>query len=212
MKLNLSLLVLALACISVAHAQTEKGTKTLGLSVSYSSQETENANWESKTKLKYFGIGPTFSYFISDKLDIGAGLSYSWEDHNQDAEGAFYNNQEAKWYGASVFLRKHIMFSDQFGLRTGPFAIFGKGESTMYFDDSSTRNLTTNNFQGGLNLGIEYFPTKRIGIAANLASLSYSYSKEKIEQTTESVTKTNSFGLDVTNGLNLSIFLVFGGK
>ncbi|MGV3706305.1 MAG: hypothetical protein ACO1NU_13095 [Arcticibacter sp.] len=114
--------------------------------------------------------------------------------------------------GASVFLRKHIMLSEQFGIRTGPFVTFTKGESTQAYSNDADNTVKSNSFSGGVNLGIEYFPVKRIGIAANLASLSYGHSRMKQQQGTREVTKVNSFAFDVTNGLNLSVFLIFGGN
>lgn len=212
MKLNQLLLVLAFACISVAHAQTEKGTKTLGLSFNYSTEKRDNSDSPGEDKFTFYGIGPTFSYFIADHLDLGASLNYQHSKYKYASQNAFLSSQEAQVYQATVFLRKHIMFFDQFGLRTGPFASFSAGNSDEFFQDGQKRIVNTKEFRGGLNLGIEYFPTKKIGIAANLATLSYSHLREDVDNGRESLDKTNSFNLDVTNGLNLSIFLVLGAK
>lgn len=211
MKLNLLLLVLALACTSVARAQTEKGTKNLGFSFGYSTEKNSFGGSGQKQKRTDFDIGPTFSYFIADRLDLGASLGYFRIEQDYQGSNSYSNGSSMDQVGASVFLRKHIMLSDQFGIRTGPFAAFTTGESTQDNANEVDYTVKSKSFSGGLNLGIEYFPTKRIGIAANLVSLSYGHSRSE-QQGTQQVTKVNSFNLNVTNGLNLSIFLVFGGN
>lgn len=211
MKLNLSLLVLALACISVARAQTEKGTKTLGFSVNYSTQKNDR-DGITEEKITSFGVGPSFSYFVKDRLEVGASLNYFREDREYEGQNRSMNTLEGQQFGATVFLQKHIMFSEQFGIRTGPFASLFNGDSEAFYFNGPTQEATSKGFRGGLNFGIEYFPVKNIGIAANLATLSYNHTKEEIKGTTGTVSKINSFELDLTNGLNLSIFLVFGAK
>lgn len=211
MKLNLSLLVLALASISVARAQTEKGAKTLGFSVNYSTQKNYR-DGITEEKMTYFGIGPSFSFFVKDRLEIGTSLSYFHENRDYEGQNSYVSALKGQQFGLSVFLQKHIMLSEQFGIRTGPYASIFSGDSESSYPTEPKREMTSKGFRGGLNLGIEYFPVKNIGIAANLASLSYTHTKEEVKGTTETVSKINSFGLDVTNGLNLSIFLVFGAK
>src|SRR5690606_21734988 len=143
-----------------------------------------------------------------DRLEIGASLNYS--SNEQDFEQQ--NSIESKQFGATIFLQKHIMFSEQFGIRTGPFASFLRGDSETDFPTQPKQQTTSNGFSGGLNFGIEYFPVKNIGIAANLATLSYDHMKQEVKGISGTNRKVNSFGLDVTNGLNLSVFLVFGAK
>lgn len=211
MKLNLSLLVLALACMSVAHAQTEKGTKTLGFSVNYAKEKNDRGG-EPERKTTSFGLGPSFSYFMKDKLEIGASLNYFNSDYEFLQQNNYMNGLKDQQFGATIFLQKHFMFSEQFGIRTGPFASFINGNSESDYPDQPKQETTSKGFRTGLNLGIEYFPVKSIGIAANLATLSYNHMKQEVKGTTETNSKINSFELDVTNGLNLSIFFVFGAK
>lgn len=216
MKLNLSLLVLALACMSVARAQTEQGTKTLGLSLGYQKQTIESDPGTSEIEYKVFQFGPGFGYFIKDKLEIGGNLLYSFQKQLQDSGPNYYSKSETKQYGATIFLQKHIMFSDQFGVRTGPFLSYIHGENEQFYNGQMTntqkQTSSTNTYQGGLNLGLEYFPSKRIGIAANLASLSYSHFKRENEYNAGSTEKGNSVDLTLTNALNLSVFWIFGAK
>jgi hypothetical protein len=104
------------------------------------------------------------------------------------------------------------MFSEHFGIRTGPFASLFSGDSETVYPNQPKQEMTSKGFSGGLNMGIEYFPVKSIGLAANLATISYNHTKQEVKGVPGAVNKINSFDLDVTNGLNLSIFLVFGAK
>lgn len=197
--------------MSVARAQTEKGTKTLGFSAHYSTQKNDR-DGATEEKMTYFGIGPSFSYFIKDRLEIGASLNYVNEDRAYSGEDPYMNSRKGQHFGATIFLQKHIMFSEQFGIRTGPFASLLSGDSEVFYGKEPKQEMTSKGFRGGLNFGIEYFPVKNIGIAANLATLSYNHSKEEIKSAPGTVSKINSFEFDLTNGLNLSIFFVFGAK
>src|SRR3569833_1447028 len=78
------ILIAALLGISqLSIAQTERGSQTLGLNLSYSgtsySDNTFNnsnfANSYSKVKNTSFALGPLYSYFIADRVDLRTSFS-----------------------------------------------------------------------------------------------------------------------------------------
>ncbi len=83
MNKNLIVCAALLFAFKISYAQTEKGTQTLGLdfgaSRSTSNQTINTANNSAESvgsAITNFTFGPNYSYFIADKLDIGAALSY----------------------------------------------------------------------------------------------------------------------------------------
>ena len=83
---KLLLLTFAVVTIQAAKAQTEKGSQNLGATFQVSTstsnsrsfnQVTNSYGDNSKGKATTYGISPNYSYFIADKLDLGASLGYS---------------------------------------------------------------------------------------------------------------------------------------
>lgn len=221
MKKTLSLFVLAFAGLNIAYAQTEQGTKNLGLNLSYHStnQKSFVTNYldnldneiysQKQTSSNYF-IGPSFSYFIANKLEMGVSAIYGYDKYKVDYSNdpkieQLYTDYEVKQnsYIGTFFLRKYVMFTEQLGLRTGPYISYSYSKTTS---DTGNEN-SYKSYIGGIDLGIEYFPIKKLGIAANLADISYHHSKQDLSDSNE--TKSNTFGFSLTNSLNLSLVWVF---
>lgn len=219
MKKILLVFLLAVAGVCTTYAQTEKGTTHLGLNLSYSSDKTESNTFNAsdnsydlyESKVNSFSLGPSFSYFIADKLEMGVGVGYT--NSTQKSEGRSISNHELKQhlYFASAFLRKHIMFSSQFGLRTGPYVSYNYLSSKSIYEDQADQKQNINAYTAGVNLGVEYFPIKKLGIAANLVDLSYDHSKLEYEDF-GTYSKSDSFNFSFVSSLNLSIFYVFAKK
>jgi len=225
MKKSLFLITAFLFAFQLSNAQTEKGTQNLGINLgaSYSTSQdfviniSDNSTYTLNSKISSFDIGPNYSYFIADKLDIGINLSYnnsiyknSTDDPNAGyvARTSFYN------YGGNIFIRKYYMYKNKIGLRTGAFIGYMKGNSTATNSSSlssyDSRN-TSNDYFGGLKLDIVYYPVKRIGVSAALANLSYDHSK--IDNGAQG--HQHGDGLNfyfINNGLSLSVFYVIGKK
>ncbi|RWY57525.1 hypothetical protein [Mucilaginibacter gilvus] len=80
-------LLLTLSVISLAgRAQTQKGNQLLGGSLSLSTASGTNTEYSSvpgsapdvfNDKTHSFSIGPSYSYFLANNLDLGASLEYS---------------------------------------------------------------------------------------------------------------------------------------
>src|SRR5579872_6429678 len=84
MNKNLVVCAVLLLAFKISYAQTEKGTQTLGLDFGanrYTSNQFivntfDNSTTSVGSATTNFSFGPNYSYFIADKLDIGAALSY----------------------------------------------------------------------------------------------------------------------------------------
>jgi hypothetical protein len=216
MKKILVLIPAFLLVFQISKAQTEKGSQTLGIDVQFTHQKSTQsiivpaANpYNSDFKATNFSIGPNYSYFIADKLDIGVNLNYSYiSQDNQDP--SYSSSQNSHQYGANLFLRKYFMFSDKLGLRAGPYL----GYTRYDFKSVNAGNVTKNksdNYFAGANMALVYYPVKKLGVSATLASLSYQHSKLK-DDTGQIGSGNNVFFNLVNDGLSLSVFYVFGGK
>jgi long-subunit fatty acid transport protein len=216
MKKILVLIPAFLLAFQISKAQTEKGSQTIGIDVQFTHQKTsENIirpgvdTYNSDFKLTNFNIGPTYSYFIVDKLDIGTSLTYAYA--KLDNQNTSYSSiQTSRQYGANIFLRKYFMFGDKFGLRAGPYLGYFRYNYKTNNDGSITTNKT-DNYIVGANLAFVYYPVKKLGISAMLANLSYQHSKLK-DATRQTGGGDNVNFNVINNGLGLSIFYVFGGK
>lgn len=214
MKSILSIVLLISAGMSVCYAQTEKGTKTLGLTFSYSSENgTRNVQSSSaayiseETKQDGLSFGPVFSYFVADKLELGVSAVFSRLNIKQEQDDALNYWSKGSQYNGTVFLRKHFMLADQFGVRTGPYFGYSYASSiNKISDDKQTSNI----YSAGIDLGLEYFPLRKLGFAANLANLGYTHRSNKYNS--EDYGKTDAFGFSLTNSVNLTIFWVFDKK
>jgi hypothetical protein len=109
-----------------------------------------------------------------------------------------------------VMLRKYWMINQQFGFRAGPqFAYQHSVQDTnggIYSADGST-----NSYIGSVNLGFVYYPIKRMGVSATLASLNYTHTSTLYASGLHGKTDNLNFAW-ISNNLGVSIFYVFGGK
>ncbi|SEP44220.1 autotransporter outer membrane beta-barrel domain-containing protein [Mucilaginibacter sp. OK283] len=222
MKKILLLVPAFLLAFQISKAQTEKGSQTLGVNLIFNTQKSSNVSvnpstgTSSNTKNKYnnFGIGPNYSYFIADKLDIGANLSY---DHLSVDNGEFSSpsTHHQYDYGAQIFIRKYFMYGDKLGLRAGPYLGYSRYNVKYTYDYPgaavNSNSSKTDSYNAGINLGLVYYPTKKIGVSATLANIYYAHSKS--DDGAQSHGSTDSFnGSFISNGLGLSLFYVFGAK
>ena len=213
---KLLLVVLSVIALQSVKAQTEKGSQNLGLSfgvstqnsnTSYYSSYTNSYGTNSKGKQTSYNIAPSYSYFIADKLDIGASLSYGQSNTKYDPAINTSTKQTSRGFDASIFLRKYFLYDNKIGIRTGPYLSYEKAKQTSTYTDSQNNiNSDIDNYGGGLNLDFVYYPTKNIGLAAGLANLSYRHQKNKGYMEGSS----NTFNLSMVNNLTLSIYYVFG--
>lgn len=126
----LILLAAFLFAFQVSNAQTEKGDQTLGINLgfryaksdNFSINPSDNSTLTTNSKNTAFNIGPNYSYFIADKLDIGANLDFSYNNANY-GENSNPSAQSTRNYGGMIYIRKYFMFENKLGGSYRP--IFG---------------------------------------------------------------------------------------
>jgi hypothetical protein len=220
MKKNLILAAVFMLAAKLATAQTDKGTQNLGLNLNFTHysenltvQNFSGINQPATEKTTQLSIGPSYSYFIADKLDIGANFTYS---HFSAQNPPTYDpqNQHQNTYTGEVFLRKYFMCSDKFGFRAGPYVGYGKTNNFYSYDQSgvvTTNTSSSQSFSGGLSLGMVYYPLKHLGVSALLANAEYAHNKGNDSSNGKSTADEFSFSA-ITNSVGLSLFYVFGNK
>jgi len=170
------------------------------------------------TKTTTFNIGPNYSYFIADKLEIGAFLSYSSSSATNNSDNYAITNYLTKTssdnFSGSLFIRKYFMYKNVVGFRTGGYIGYSGGSGKNTYTSAYTiynYTSTTNYYSGGANIDLVYYASKKLGIAATLANLEYyHYTANNGSQGHDSGDNiTFSF---INSGLSLSVFFVLGGK
>ncbi|MHB8209403.1 hypothetical protein [Mucilaginibacter sp.] len=221
---KLMLLIAAFVFVyQASQAQTEKGTQTIGanlgfgyskndqLYISTYDQSTSNQNG----KTTYFNIGPSYSYFIANNLDLGASLQYQSyvTNYNPDTYSSL-SKQINRNYGGSIYLRKYFMYANKIGLRAGPYLDYEKQITKYDYSGSNATdsfNGNDDNFSAGVNLDLVYYPSKHLGMSASIANVSYQHTK--INNANQGNGSIDNVNFDfINNGLTFSVFYVFGGK
>ncbi|WPU94236.1 hypothetical protein SNE25_01690 [Mucilaginibacter sabulilitoris] len=205
------LVILSVITLQAAKAQTEKGSQNLGVTFGVSTANTklnslnfDNTIDHNNVKQKDYSISPDYSYFIADKLDIGVGLGYAYSNskYNSDYD---VHEQTGKSFTSIISLRKYFLFDNKIGIRTGPFLSYQKTKGSNIYP-TNTSKYNSDYYAGGVSLDFVYYPTKNIGLAANLGNVRYAHQKSTgaMEGT------NNSFNLNFTDNLALSVYYVFG--
>lgn len=220
-------MLLGLSSTAALKAQTQKGDQLLGISggfgtgksmVDYISSANNYGYYESDGKNRSYTIGPSYSIFVADNLDLGAIIGYSHQKStlkHLQIGNSYSEKANAHELAAVVYLRKYFLYDNKVGFRTGPFASYGITKSTVNYvllSGSSTTQIDApisgRILSGGLGLDFVYFPCKKLGLAASPGSLRYTsiYRKDDIMHTEGSY---NKFGFNFVSGINLSVFFAF---
>jgi hypothetical protein len=228
MKKVLILITAIVFAYQVSNAQTEKGSQTLGINFGFSSSNSNdytinpgnNATSTLTTSINSFNIGPTYSYFIANNLDIGASLSYSTSSTTNTTESvtttndSYPTNVSSSNFTGTLFIRKYFMFQNKIGVRAEGYAGLSAGSSKdTYTTTFAAYNFksNTNYYSGGAALDLVFFPSKNLGVSASLANLEYYH--YTANNTTQGHDNGDNFTFSfVNNGLTFSVFYVFGGK
>jgi hypothetical protein len=214
--------MVAVAASITANAQTQKGSQLLGgsLSFGFSQEKGKRFNgvntYNAEDKTSYFGIGPDYSYFIADNLDLGANAGYSY---NKSETSDSYNATGAalavrsRAFSVGMNLRKYFLYDGKIGIRTGPFVQYVLNKQTPdNFGDIPGR-LSNDIYDiktiaGGLGLDIAFFPTRHLGFTTSIGSVRYRHSNNKGSY---GDTRTNGMDLSfMSSGLTISAFYAFG--
>ncbi|MES2276291.1 MAG: outer membrane beta-barrel protein [Bacteroidota bacterium] len=213
--------IIALLCVSkISNAQTEKGNQTLGVNLSYSYIKSSNYSTNSGSgpatqtnNNKSFNIGPDYSYFIADNLDLGVSLQYGTNSQDNGYNNQ-YANQHGHGYGADLFLRKYCLYDHKVGIRAGGhvgytygYTQYANSGNNSFYDYSSK----SNSYIAGAGLELVYYPAKKLGVAASMGNISYTHAK--VDSGNQGSTKLDNFNFSfINNGLTMSAFYTFGGK
>ncbi|MEO6630243.1 MAG: outer membrane beta-barrel protein, partial [Mucilaginibacter sp.] len=180
------ILFAALLCAyQFSNAQTEKGNQTLGFYVGLQyNQSTDNyfdntsiGFTTSKVKTANFNLGPLYSYFIADNLDLGATImlsSYSTTTSYPTVAGSNQNHNNS--YTALVFLRKYYLYAGKIGIRTGPYAGYIWANQGYDYPAAQATNSYSSDghaYLVGGKVEAVYFPSKHFGVSALLANLNF---------------------------------------
>jgi len=218
MKNFLILIAAFLLTIQFSNAQTTTGTQNIGLNLSYYSTKANmlfiNPGYPTLTYINRnsnLGIGPSYSWFIANNLDIGGGLSYSnYNNSNSGNENVNPVRESNKEWGATGFIRKYLLYENKIGFRTGLYVGYDRETLSYIYPPAQSidnQNTSTNDYNAGLRLDIVYFPLKHLGFAATLANVSYN--SYKSNNVTQGATSGSGINANFTNGLALSMVYIF---
>jgi len=220
MKKILFLIPAFLLAFQLSNAQTQKGTQTLGLYLGYG-HSSENYSYTdpltnslTTEQFKYTttAIGPSYGYFIADGSEIGTNLSYNHtkSDNTSITTATNSNGQTSNTYSASIFFRKYVLIQNKFGFRAGPYAGY-EHDIAKYTPDNFSNNNTSNGYRVGGNFDLVYYPTNKLGIAANVVNINYGHSTANGANDYKG--KQDNFNFSyLNNGLLLTLFYVIGSK
>jgi len=214
------LFVAILFASQFAKAQTEKGTQTLGANLQFfhstnngtSINPYNNAVTNVDQKSTTFSIGPSYSYFIANHLDLGAQLYYT-TNRSTYGDMASLQKQVSNTYGTNLYLRKYFMYQGKIGIRTGPYLGYSHATATTtnpLADAIYNSKAYTNNYNAGLNCELLFYPTRQLGVSLMVANLSYQHFNTNSNQ---GDTRGDFVNLNlISNGAVVSVFYVIGSK
>jgi len=219
MKKTLILIAVLMLAFVTSQAQTEKGTQTIGVNFQYfqsnytnTPNPADNTSVATSGKSSTINLGPSYSYFIADKLDLGVSLNYGHNSYDYPQNNGL-TKQINSTYGWNLYLRKYFMFTDKLGLRAGPYVYYNYSKGTLSYSANTAPDdhSTTKDYGGGLIAEFVYFPTKHLGFSARLANLSFDHSDN--HDLYSGNTTSNNWNLALVNsGLAVSVQYSFGGK
>ena len=207
---------------AVSYAQTEKGNQTLGLNLGFNYNKTtgvsintfDNSSVDAGSKTTSFNIGPSYSYFIADKLDLGAAVSYGQSNSTYPDIPNNLSKTSSYAFISSVYLRKYMMFMDKLGLRAGPYLGYERGDNKYSYsgtDIFNNENSKQDEYDAGAKLDLVYYPSKKLGFAASIASVNYSH--VKFDNGNSGHTSSDNVGVGfINNNLAFSVFYVLDSK
>ena len=144
MKKILLILVAALGFTATAQTGFKKSDVFVEGTFSYAKEKGQDAT---------YGVAPTVGYFLTDKFAVGAQVEKT-------------NNMDN--FSAGVFARCYFL---NVGKDFKVFSGLNLNTNALVLDTTTEDFITKQNFNAGLNLGVNYFVTKNLALSANLANL-----------------------------------------
>jgi len=214
-----------LIAIQVSNAQTDKGDQSLGLNFVHSNMTSnsfmadpyDSVTSTLGTSTRNINIGLNYSYFIADKLDIGADLNFgsytgNYYDSDQVNNNYYPIKQSGKNYGGILYIRKYYLFKNRIGFRTGPYLGYtSSNSSTRYIGANalSSDNMKINDYAAGVKFELLYYASKKLGFSAQIADLEYDHTNFNNGNQGHENGDALNFGF-INSGLSISVFYVFG--
>lgn len=162
-----------------------------------SSKETESFEGQDVSELKTgtFTFTPKAGFFVTDDLAVGAQLAIGSGKREETTFGSpnVIEERTVSAFGAGVFARYYFL---NLGERFKTYAEVGAGFGTSKDEVDSEEVAKTNTFGIGLDLGINYFVTKKIAISFGLADV-LAFNSSKTETPGGGESKESSFGGNV---------------
>jgi outer membrane protein len=141
-----------LLCVTYAQAQTTQGSMMVGGTLSLSKQTPEDNN---DTQFSSTNFSPSFGYFVTDNLAVGAGLGFT----SQTSKNPTFKSVNSS-IGFGPFARYYKFTTNE------NFAFFGHAQIMLYSGKTETTSgATTNKSKNSttsfsISPGFSYFMTK----------------------------------------------------
>lgn len=197
-------LLTAVALIGFGFANAQDEVKSFGFSkgniliegnLGFSnSKQTANSNGlnAQDDKKNSFNFNPKAGYFLTDKIAVGVELGIG-SSRNQSTifyPAYVYTDAKSNYVQGGVFARYYFL---ELGQRFKTYTEAGLGFGTTKNNSNGVAVSKVNSLNLGIDLGINYFVTKRFAINFGLANvLGYTSSKTNFTQT-GAVAKSNQF-------------------
>ncbi|HEY8929293.1 MAG TPA: hypothetical protein VIM55_08890 [Mucilaginibacter sp.] len=222
----LILIAAFLLIFKTSNAQTEKGNQTLGVNLGFQFSNGKstiidpgNGSVYSTNTNTYhsFDIGPNYSYFIAGKLELGGSLQYSTSSSKSTATAQDPQSNNSRAFGGQMFLHKYLMYQNKIGLRAGPYAGYSYATlTTLGAQGTAISKNKNNDYFGGGDLALVYYPSKSLGVSLFLARLTYDHTDNSAGN---AVSADNVHGHNnnlnfnfISNGTSVSVYYVFGNR
>ncbi|WP_317898385.1 hypothetical protein [Aurantibacillus circumpalustris] len=229
-----SLILASLFCLSVSYGQIKSGNVFFGPSIKFSTNDQSNEslpNNQNQSKNSSVGFDSYLraGYFLKDNFVVGLMGGYGASSAKYEQKGIDYTRNGKDYSNSTsfgVFTRLYKLTNQNklgvFGQLTATYG-FGKSNSTSISESSiypsMTNKWTGEGDQWGLNVGLQtglvYFITEKIGIEMSFGNLYYNNSTNQSYSNGVKTIKTKSSGLNLDLGLRslyLGFNIYFGGK
>ena len=176
-------------------SQISKGKNTAGISLYLSSANTKYSTGGNTSKLTYGSIGVYYGHLVSDKLELGLGITDGYQSlKNDDPSVSASNELTSNMISFAPYLKCYTKLNEHFYfyLMVAPLVGFGTGKSTGTSGVSFNENKNnTSSIGGSVDAGFAYLFSEHWSINANIANLGVTQLTTKDKTTNVKTTTTN---------------------
>lgn len=153
-------------------------------------------------KSSEFTIAPSFHYFVTENISVGARIGYT---SAKDAVMSSFGNEDLPYEAAvdyntiafGVAGRYYFTPANQFSLFGQLGLDYGISTLTEFDGNDVDEDNKINSFNVGLGLGMNYFVSSNFALEAGIGVLNYNSSKADYDGA--EATNTFDFGANLTN-------------